>query len=115
MRMWSRRGLLGGAIAVLAAVALPARAQNATPEQLRAAIARMRVGGRVALCGAISQYNATEPVPGPDNLALAIGGRSGSASRLKLTARIAAEIPGTNAVIEYPGDITIVDRAFSNP
>ena len=49
------------------------------------------------------------------NLALAIGGRSGSASRLKLTARIAAEIPGTNAVIEYPGDITIVDRAFSNP
>jgi hypothetical protein len=49
------------------------------------------------------------------NLALALGGRSGSASRLKLTARVSAEIPGTTAVVEYPGDITIVDRAFSNP
>ena len=25
------------------------------------------------MCGAISQYNATEPVPGPNNLAIAIG------------------------------------------
>lgn len=49
------------------------------------------------------------------NLALAIGGRGGSASRLKLTARVSAEIPGTTTVIQYPGDITIVDRGFSNP
>ncbi len=48
---------------------------NVGGEHLRAAIARLRVGGRVALCGAISQYNAAEPVPGPDNLALAIGKR----------------------------------------
>lgn len=48
---------------------------NVGGDHLRAAIARLRVGGRVALCGAISQYNAAEPVPGPDNLALAIGKR----------------------------------------
>jgi NADPH-dependent curcumin reductase CurA len=48
---------------------------NVGGEQLRAAIARANVGGRIALCGAISQYNATAPVPGPDNLALAIGKR----------------------------------------
>jgi NADPH-dependent curcumin reductase CurA len=48
---------------------------NVGGEQLRAAIARANVGGRIALCGAISQYNATEAVPGPDNLALAIGKR----------------------------------------
>jgi NADPH-dependent curcumin reductase CurA len=29
----------------------------------------------VALCGAISAYNATQPQPGPRNLALAIGKR----------------------------------------
>ena len=48
---------------------------NVGGDHLRAAIARLNVGGRVALCGAISQYNATAPVPGPDNLALAIGKR----------------------------------------
>jgi NADPH-dependent curcumin reductase CurA len=31
--------------------------------------------GRVAMCGAISVYNATEPPPGPRNLPLAIGKR----------------------------------------
>jgi NADPH-dependent curcumin reductase CurA len=45
---------------------------NVGGDQLRAAIARANVGGRIALCGAISQYNATTPVPGPDNLSLAI-------------------------------------------
>jgi NADPH-dependent curcumin reductase CurA len=48
---------------------------NVGGAHLRAAIARLNPGGRVALCGAISQYNATAPVPGPDNLALAIGKR----------------------------------------
>jgi NADPH-dependent curcumin reductase CurA len=48
---------------------------NVGGEQLRAAIARANVGGRIALCGAISQYNATAAIPGPDNLALAIGKR----------------------------------------
>jgi hypothetical protein len=48
---------------------------NVGGAHLRAAIARMNQNGRIALCGAISQYNATAPVPGPDNLALAIGKR----------------------------------------
>ena len=48
---------------------------NVGGDHLRAAIARANRGGRIALCGAISSYNATAPVPGPDNLALAIGKR----------------------------------------
>lgn len=40
---------------------------------LEAALAELNVGGRVALCGAISQYNATVATPGPRNLAVAIG------------------------------------------
>ena len=35
----------------------------------------MRVDGRVAMCGAIAQYNSTEPPAAPRNLALAIGKR----------------------------------------
>jgi NADPH-dependent curcumin reductase CurA len=37
-------------------------------EHLEAAIAALRDHGRVALVGAIGEYNATEPVPGPRNL-----------------------------------------------
>ncbi|MFI0445676.1 NADP-dependent oxidoreductase [Actinomadura sp. 6N118] len=48
---------------------------NVGGEHLRAALAVLRPHGRVAMSGAISQYNATEPVPGPDNLFLAIGKR----------------------------------------
>ena len=48
---------------------------NVGGEQLRAALAALRLHGRVALCGHISAYNATAPVPGPDNLGLAIGKR----------------------------------------
>ncbi len=35
----------------------------------------MNMFGRVALCGMISLYNATEPPPGPSNLRLAVGKR----------------------------------------
>jgi NADPH-dependent curcumin reductase CurA len=48
---------------------------NVGGEHLEAAISSLRLRGRVALCGAISGYNATEPPPGPRNLALAIGRR----------------------------------------
>ncbi|MFI6802720.1 NADP-dependent oxidoreductase [Streptosporangium canum] len=37
-------------------------------DHLLAAIDALRSGGRIALVGAISSYNATEPVPGPSNL-----------------------------------------------
>jgi NADPH-dependent curcumin reductase CurA len=46
---------------------------NVGGDHLEAAIGAMRPGGRVIMCGAISQYNATEPVSAPRNLASAIG------------------------------------------
>jgi NADPH-dependent curcumin reductase CurA len=46
---------------------------NVGGDHLEAALAELKVGGRVAMCGAIAQYNATEPTPAPRNLALAIG------------------------------------------
>ena len=46
---------------------------NVGGDHLQAALNCMRPNGRIPLCGAISQYNATEPVPGPNNLAIAIG------------------------------------------
>ncbi len=39
---------------------------------LEAAIGALRVRGRIVACGAISQYNATEPQPGPRNLFMVV-------------------------------------------
>jgi NADPH-dependent curcumin reductase CurA len=41
---------------------------NVGGDHLEAAIGSLRLRGRVAICGAISVYNATEPPPGPRNL-----------------------------------------------
>lgn len=41
---------------------------NVGGDHLEAALDVMNDGGRIALCGAISGYNATERQPGPDNL-----------------------------------------------
>ncbi|MCW2288372.1 hypothetical protein EDF60_0698 [Leucobacter luti] len=41
---------------------------NVGGEQLGAALDAFNDGGRAALCGAISTYNSSEPVPGPSNL-----------------------------------------------
>ncbi|MFP3578671.1 NADP-dependent oxidoreductase [Arthrobacter sp. SIMBA_036] len=46
---------------------------NVGGDHLEAALATLTVGGRVAMCGAISQYNSTEPPAAPRNLAVAIG------------------------------------------
>ncbi|MEF3122553.1 NADP-dependent oxidoreductase [Kocuria flava] len=46
---------------------------NVGGEHLEAAISVLNTRGRVCLCGAIAQYNATEPPAAPRNLALAIG------------------------------------------
>jgi NADPH-dependent curcumin reductase CurA len=40
---------------------------NVGGDHLEAALTRMRVHGRIALCGAISQYNEERPPPGPAN------------------------------------------------
>lgn len=41
---------------------------NVGGDHLEAALEAFNDGGRAALCGAISQYNATEGAPGPDNM-----------------------------------------------
>ncbi|WP_435201790.1 NADP-dependent oxidoreductase [Janibacter sp. GS2] len=46
---------------------------NVGGDHLEAAISALRLHGRVALCGAVSQYNATEAPAGPRNLFQAIG------------------------------------------
>ncbi len=48
---------------------------NVGGEQLEAAIGATKLGARIAVCGAISGYNATQPQPGPRNLGLFIGHR----------------------------------------
>jgi len=45
---------------------------NVGGDHLRAALGALRPGGRVAICGMISQYEAERPAPGPDNLMLAV-------------------------------------------
>ncbi|MEO6599800.1 MAG: NADP-dependent oxidoreductase [Polyangiaceae bacterium] len=47
--------------------------ENVGGSHLQAALANMRQFGRIAVCGMIAQYNATEPPPGPSNLSNIIG------------------------------------------
>ena len=46
--------------------------ENVGGEHLEAALNNMNDYGRIAVCGLISQYNATEPQPGPSNMAMLI-------------------------------------------
>ena len=46
---------------------------NVGGDHLEAAIQNANTFGRIAMCGAIAQYNNTKPAPGPRNLALSIG------------------------------------------
>jgi NADPH-dependent curcumin reductase CurA len=48
---------------------------NVGGEHLEAAINSINLHGRIAVCGMISQYNATEPTPAPRNLAQIIAKR----------------------------------------
>jgi NADPH-dependent curcumin reductase CurA len=48
---------------------------NVGGEHLEAAISAIRPHGRIALCGAISAYNATEPQAAPRNLVMLVGKR----------------------------------------
>ena len=45
---------------------------NVGGETLEAAIGAMRTYGRIAACGSISRYNATEAMPGPRNLFMVV-------------------------------------------
>jgi NADPH-dependent curcumin reductase CurA len=42
--------------------------ENVGGESLEAALAQLRLHGRIIACGGISAYNAEQPVPGPVNL-----------------------------------------------
>lgn len=46
--------------------------ENVGGEHLNAALANMRRGGRIAVCGMIAQYNDTSPPPGPANIVMVI-------------------------------------------
>ncbi|MEV0199775.1 NADP-dependent oxidoreductase [Nonomuraea sp. NPDC050691] len=70
-----RAGDLGGQLAAAAPDGIDVYFDNVGGDHLQAALDALNTFGRVALCGAISQYNATEPVPGPTNLFLAVGKR----------------------------------------
>jgi NADPH-dependent curcumin reductase CurA len=48
---------------------------NVGGEHLEAAINALRNFGRIAACGSVSNYNATEPAPGPRNLGYVVGKR----------------------------------------
>ncbi|WP_156757457.1 NADP-dependent oxidoreductase [Actinokineospora pegani] len=70
-----REGALEKQLRELAPDGIDVYLDNVGGDHLRAAISTLNNHGRVALCGAISQYNNSEPTPGPDNLMLAVGKR----------------------------------------
>jgi NADPH-dependent curcumin reductase CurA len=46
--------------------------ENVGGEHLNAALANMRLNGRIAVCGMIAQYNDSAPPPGPANIVMVI-------------------------------------------
>ena len=72
--------------------------ENVGGDILSMALSLMNTFGRVVVCGLISQDNATEPVPGPSNLALVIS------KRLKIQGFIATDY--ASKVKEMVSDFT---------
>jgi len=64
---------------------------NVGGEHLEAALSLMNDFGRIVACGMISQYNASEAVPGPRNMALIVG------RRLRIQGFIVSDHPERNA------------------
>ncbi|WP_024793428.1 NADP-dependent oxidoreductase [Tomitella biformata] len=60
---------------------------NVGGEHLEAAIGTLNVGGRIAVCGAISQYNSTVPAVGPRNMWLVV------ASQLRIQGFLVRNFP----------------------
>jgi hypothetical protein len=67
-----RRGSVGACLRAAAPDGIDVYFDNVGGDHLHAALGALRRGGRVALCGAVSQYDASAPAPGPDNLFQAI-------------------------------------------
>jgi NADPH-dependent curcumin reductase CurA len=70
-----KAGPVGDQLAAAAPDGIDVYFDNVGGDHLEAAIAAMRVHGRIAVCGMISRYNDTEPAPGPRNLFLLVGKR----------------------------------------
>jgi NADPH-dependent curcumin reductase CurA len=70
-----REGSLYGQLRDAAPKGIDLYFDNVGGDHLEAAISAMRPFGRIAMCGAISAYNATALPPGPRNLVLAVGKR----------------------------------------
>jgi NADPH-dependent curcumin reductase CurA len=70
-----KAGPVAGQLAEAAPEGIDVYFDNVGGDHLEAAIGALKVHGRAVLCGAIAQYNDTEPPVGPRNLALAIGKR----------------------------------------
>jgi NADPH-dependent curcumin reductase CurA len=68
-------GLLPEQLATAAPDGIDVYFDNVGGDHLEAAIGALRLHGRAAICGSISQYNALEPAPGPRNLSLLVGKR----------------------------------------
>ncbi|WP_239334823.1 NADP-dependent oxidoreductase [Frankia sp. CiP3] len=92
------RASLAVALTEVGADGLDVYFDNVGGEQLEAAIRVMRPFGRIALCGAISTYNATEPVPGPRNLLLMIW------RRLRMTGFLVSDHADQHAA--FTGDMS---------
>ncbi|MDW5597245.1 NADP-dependent oxidoreductase [Conexibacter stalactiti] len=71
-----KAGKVGAQLRAIAPDGIDVFFDNVGGEQLEAAIGSLRLHGRVALCGAISGYNATEAQPGPRNMWRLIGIRA---------------------------------------
>ncbi len=63
-----RDGAVGDLLKEAAPDGIDVYFDNVAGDHLQAALDSLRQFGRVALCGMISTYNATGPVPGPSNL-----------------------------------------------
>ena len=68
-----RQGDLLGQLQSAAPDGIDVYFDNVGGDHLQTALTCMRPFGRIALCGMISQYNNTEPEPGPNNLMMAVG------------------------------------------
>jgi NADPH-dependent curcumin reductase CurA len=67
-----RRGSVAESLRAAAPDGIDVYFDNVGGDHLQAALGALRRGGRVALCGAVSQYDASAPAPGPDNLFQAV-------------------------------------------
>jgi NADPH-dependent curcumin reductase CurA len=67
-----RHGALEARLRAVAPDGIDVYFDNVGGDHLRAALAVLRRRGRVALCGAVSQYERDRPAPGPDNLFQAV-------------------------------------------